>query len=100
MTPVLQKRILDQLERLTGNIILSSHLASNPYTIQEFLTDLYNGAFENTVKGRALTDADKMLQQFIVDVSASSLKDAGAGADVDGCGLYAFRGRDCGVWPG
>ena len=80
MTPVLQKRILDQLERLTGNIILSSHLASNPYTIQEFLTDLYNGAFENTVKGRALTDADKMLQQFIVDVSASSLKDAGAGA--------------------
>lgn len=80
MTPVLQKRILDQLERLTGNIILSSHLESNPYTIQEFLTDLYNGAFENTVKGRALTDADKMLQQFIVDVSASSLKDAGAGA--------------------
>lgn len=80
MTPVLQKRILDQLERLIGNIILSSHLASNPYTIQEFLTDLYNGAFENTVKGRALTDADKMLQQFIVDVSASSLKDAGAGA--------------------
>ena len=80
MTPVLQKKILDQLERLTGNIILSSHLASNPYTIQEFLTDLYNGAFENTVKGRALTDADKMLQQFIVDVSASSLKDAGAGA--------------------
>ena len=80
MTPVLQKRILDQLERLTGNIILSSHLASNPYTIQEFLTDLYNGAFENTVKGRALTDADKMLQQFIVDVSASSLKDAGAEA--------------------
>ena len=80
MTPVLQKRILDQLERLTGNIILSSHLASNPYTIQEFLTDLYNGEFENTVKGRALTDADKMLQQFIVDVSASSLKDAGAGA--------------------
>ena len=80
MIPVLQKRILDQLERLTGNIILSSHLASNPYTIQEFLTDLYNGAFENTVKGRALTDADKMLQQFIVDVSASSLKDAGAGA--------------------
>ena len=80
MTPVLQKRILDQLERLTGNIILSSHLASNPYTIQEFLTDLYNGAFENTVKGLALTDADKMLQQFIVDVSASSLKDAGAGA--------------------
>lgn len=80
MTPVLQKRILDQLERLTGNIILSSHLASNPYTIREFLTDLYNGAFENTVKGRALTDADKMLQQFIVDVSASSLKDAGAGA--------------------
>ena len=80
MTPVLQKRILDQLERLTENIILSSHLASNPYTIQEFLTDLYNGAFENTVKGRALTDADKMLQQFIVDVSASSLKDAGAGA--------------------
>ncbi len=80
MTRVLQERILDQLERLTGNIILSSHLASNPYTIQEFLTDLYNGAFENTVKGRALTDADKMLQQFIVDVSASSLKDAGAGA--------------------
>ena len=80
MTPVLQKRILDQLERLTGNIILSSHLASNPYTIQEFLTDLYNGAFENTVKGRALTDADKMLQQFIVDVSASSLKEAGGGA--------------------
>lgn len=80
MTPVLQKRILDQLERLTGNIILSSHLASNPYTIQEFLTDLYNGAFENTVKGLALTDADKMLQQFIVDVSASSLKEAGGGA--------------------
>lgn len=80
MTPVLQKRVLDQLERLTGNIILSSHIASNPYTVKEFLTDLYNGAFESTVKGRALTDADKMLQQFIVDVSSSSLKEAGGGA--------------------
>ena len=80
MTPVLQKRILDQLERLTGNIILSSHIASNPYTVKEFLTDLYNGAFESTVKGRTLTDADKMLQQFIVDVSSSSMKEAGGGA--------------------
>ena len=94
MTPVLQKRILDQLERLTGNIILSSHLASNPYTIQEFLTDLYNGAFENTVKGRALTDADKMLQQFIVDVSASSLKDAGAGAYMPSVEEIAAYGLD------
>ena len=71
MTPVLQKRLLDQLERLTGNILLSAHLSSNPYTVQEYLTDLYNGAFDSTIKGRKLTEGDKMLQRFIVDVSSS-----------------------------
>ena len=80
MTPVLQKRVLDQLERLTGNILLSSHLAANPYTVKEYLADLYNSAFDSTIKGRKLTDTDKMLQQFIVDVSSSSLKEAGGGA--------------------
>ncbi len=80
MTPVLQKRLLDQLERLTGNILLSAHLSSNPYTVQEYLTDLYNGAFDSTIKGRKLTEGDKMLQRFIVDVSSSAFKDAGGGA--------------------
>ena len=57
-----------------------AHLSSNPYTVQEYLTDLYNGAFDSTIKGRKLTEGDKMLQRFIVDVSSSAFKDAGGGA--------------------
>ncbi|MEI3419728.1 MAG: hypothetical protein V8R91_00955 [Butyricimonas faecihominis] len=74
MTPVLQKRILDQLERLTGNIILSAHFVIESLHGAGIPDRFYNGAFESTVKGRKLTDGDKMLQRFIVDVSAARLK--------------------------
>ena len=44
------------IQGLIGNVILSSHVASSPYSINEFMTDLYNGTWSNLLQGKALTE--------------------------------------------
>lgn len=48
------------------NVMLSSHLSDDPYTIQEYFNDLYNCVFESAIKGRKLTDGDKIMQRQAV----------------------------------
>mgnify|MGYP002560335169 FL=1 len=75
MTTVLRTRLAGNLTKLKDNVILSAYIASNPYTVKEFLNDLYNGAFASAIKGTKLTDGDKLLQGTLVDLVIAPLAD-------------------------
>ena len=47
-------------------VVLSSHLAKNPYTLRNYYDDLYEGIWEPTIQGRKLTDGEKLLQRMSV----------------------------------
>lgn len=52
------------------NVMLSSHISDDPYTPQEYMNDLYNGIFGQTIRGRALSPADRLIQRMFVDAAA------------------------------
>lgn len=60
------------------NVMLSAHISDDPYTPQEYMNDLYNGIFEQTIKGRSLSPADRLIQRMFVnaatDVATSEAK--------------------------
>ena len=74
---IVRSRVAGDIQGLIGNVILSSHVASSPYSINEFMTDLYNGTWSNLLQGKALTEGDKILQNTMVDMVCASLNDGG-----------------------
>ena len=75
---IVRERVAKDLQGLVSNVILSSHVAASPYSINEFMTDLYNGTWNSLLQGKALTEGDKILQKAMVDMVCESLND-GAG---------------------
>ena len=75
---IVRSRVAGDIQGLIGNVILSSHVASSPYSINEFMTDLYNGTWSNLLQGKVLTEGDKILQNTMVDMVCASLNDGGA----------------------
>ena len=68
MEPVLQMALANSLKPLYKGVLLSSHISSDPYKIEEFFDDFYNLVFENVIKDRPLTSSEKMLQSATVDL--------------------------------
>ena len=52
------------------NVTLSSHIADDPYTPQEYMDDLYNIVFESTIKGRPVSPSERLIQRMFVDAAA------------------------------
>lgn len=52
------------------NVMLSSHIADDPYTPQEYMNDLYDIVFENTIKGRPASPSERLIQRMFVDAAA------------------------------
>lgn len=84
ITTVLRSKLAGNMKGLMNNVLLSAHLASNPYTVKEFLDDLYNATFEGTVRGRKLTDGEKALQTTMVDMMLAPLADQKASGGLFG----------------
>ncbi|WP_099292172.1 zinc-dependent metalloprotease [Butyricimonas sp. Marseille-P3923] len=57
------------------NVMLSSHIAKNPYTLSEYFDDLYNGVWESAIKGRKVTAGDRALQKMMLASISTSLAD-------------------------
>lgn len=77
------------------NVILSAHVAEKePYSVQEYLNDLYQGVWENTLKNKRLTEADKLLQREFVQVIAGELERVGKGNGGSPLGLTALNDED------
>ena len=74
---VLAQSLLSSYQR----VILSAHVSDDPYTLKAYFDDLYNGIWENTIRGKALTNGDKLLQTnaivMINDVVGNSMKKKG-----------------------
>ncbi|WP_290540155.1 zinc-dependent metalloprotease [Alistipes sp.] len=52
------------------NVMLSSHIADDPYTPQKYMNDLYDIVFENTIKGRPASPSERLIQRMFVDAAA------------------------------
>ena len=74
---VLAQSLLSSYQR----VILSAHVSDDPYTLKAYFDDLYNGIWENTIRGKALTNGDKLLQTNAIvmlnDVVGNSMKKKG-----------------------
>ena len=51
------------------NVILSSHIADDPYTPQEYMDDLYGIVFESTIKGRPVSPSERLIPLMGLDRS-------------------------------
>lgn len=65
---LVRDKIAKDLRTLLHNVILSAHYSDSPYSVQDFMNDLYDGTWNNITSGRALTTGDKTLQRIMVDV--------------------------------
>lgn len=79
MGVMIQKSLVLSLHQLYKGVMLSAHVATDPYTVEEFFDDYYNLVFENTINGEPLTEGDKMLQMAAVNMVAETFKDKQSG---------------------
>jgi hypothetical protein len=71
---LLRDRVAKDLKGvIIENVILSSHYATSPYSLEELMSDLYNATWDNLLHGRTLTAGDKILQQAMVKLFCESL---------------------------
>ncbi|KAA6342011.1 hypothetical protein EZS27_010214 [termite gut metagenome] len=70
---VVRDRILKDVKGLIANVILSSYYSDSPYSIEEFLDDIYNATWNNLLQGKKLTEGDKALQDAMVTLFCESL---------------------------
>ena len=69
----LRDRILKDLKGQTSNVILSSHYADKPYSLENFTDDLYAATWNSLLKGGKPTPGDKLLQKAMVDMFCEAL---------------------------
>ena len=72
---IIREQVAQNIYKLINNVILSSHVASSPYSVNEFITDLYTSTWNNLIQGKELTESDKILQQTLVSIVCTSLND-------------------------
>lgn len=75
----MRAKVAGEFSKLISNVILSSYVASSPYTVDEFMTDLYNGTWSSLLRGTSLTEGDKILQKAVVDMVCASLNSGDKG---------------------
>ena len=80
----LQGAVVKSLLGLSNNVMLVSHLSSNPYTPKDYYDDLYAGIWEPTIQGRKLTDGDKLMQKLATATSIEIVKQAMEGGNRGG----------------
>ena len=62
----LRDRVAADFKAQIGNVVLSSYYSNSPYSVQEFMNDIYNETWKNVLAGRTPTDGDKTLQKTMV----------------------------------
>ena len=79
-TTLLRGKVASDLKKLVKNVLLSAHISDNPYSLKEFMNDLYLNAFENSLKGRRLTAGDMALQNFLATMAVEPFEDKKGGS--------------------
>ncbi|MDR1584814.1 MAG: zinc-dependent metalloprotease, partial [Prevotellaceae bacterium] len=87
---LLRNRILTELKGLTGNVILSAYYSGAPYTLEEFMKDLY----DNTWTAGKLSDGDKAFQKAMVDWFCEAFAEKKSDSGQAAARSYAFSVND------
>lgn len=74
MSVRIQNMIAMTLFKAGQNVVLSSHLSKNPYTLEAYYNDLYNGVWESAISNREVTQGDKIMQKAMLLTMKSLLK--------------------------
>lgn len=67
MAANLRQSVLSLLMNLSANVVLSSYISKDPYTLSSYFNDLYNGVWEKTINGQRLTAGDRQLQRMLTE---------------------------------
>ena len=77
---LVQNAVMKALLAVAPRVTLSSHVARDAYSIGDYFDDLYNNVFESTIRGRKLTEGDKIMQRILMAMAKEVLvpkKDGG-----------------------
>ena len=80
----LQGAVVNSLLELSNNVMLVSHLSTDPYTPKDYYDDLYAGIWEPTIQGRKLTDGDKLMQKLATAYAVAIVNQAMGGGSQGG----------------
>jgi hypothetical protein len=69
----LRETIAGDIKSRIEKVALSSYYSDSPYSMEEFMDDLYAATWENLFAGRALTNGDKTLQKTMVAMFCESV---------------------------
>ena len=87
---VLQSLVAEKVLKAYKNVLVSSHVANGqPYSVKEYYDDLYNAIWSPTIRGRQLTEGDKLLQRTVVMNIVVSLNKM-AGKKIEG-NIFALQ---------
>ena len=79
MASNLRQSVLNMLMGVSANVVLSSYLSDDPYTLAAYFDDLYNGIWRRTINGQRLTVGDRELQRMLVAGMVESVKSVSGG---------------------
>lgn len=74
MSARLQGMAAAALFKVGQNVVLSSHIAKNPYTLKAYFDDLYSGVWESAIVNKKVTQGDKILQKAMLLAMKELLK--------------------------
>lgn len=74
MASYIRQSVMSMLINLSANVVLSSYISDKPYSVANYFDDLYNGIWESTIKGRALTAGDRQIQRLAVASTVETVK--------------------------
>ena len=63
----LQARLAKELLEIADKVTLCAHLSKDPYTLREYVNDLYQIFFEAPYRSVSLTQADKVIQRTLLN---------------------------------
>ena len=70
----LQNLVVMLLLKASQNVVLSSHISENPYTLEAYFDDLYHGVWESAITNRKVTQADIIMQKGMLAFMKQLLK--------------------------
>ncbi len=73
----MKRAVLNDLYKKIERIALCESLSDNPYSMEDFFNDLYEGVWKSTIDNKPLTYSDKLLQDLFFSKSAPAISTVG-----------------------
>ena len=71
-----KKEGMKALLAVSDHVVLASHISGDPYTIEMYYDDIYQGVWDATIKNKKLNETDKIMQRMFINALYSETKPA------------------------